>query len=129
MQRRTFGYLASAATLSVLFPSSTQGVEGQENMYGLIGKIMAVEGKRDELIAALLAGTADMPGCLSYVIAKDATDDAAIWVTEVWASKDDHAASLSLPAVQQAIEKGRPMIAGFAERFETIPAGGHGLKD
>jgi hypothetical protein len=29
--------------------------------------------------------------------------------------------------VQQAIAAGRPMMAGFGERFETTPLGGHGL--
>jgi hypothetical protein len=38
-----------------------------------------------------------------------------------------HKASLSLPAVQGAIARGRPLIAGFGERFETNPIGGHGL--
>jgi len=34
-------------------------------MYGLIGKMTAVDGKRDELVAILLAGVSGMPGCLS----------------------------------------------------------------
>ena len=33
--------------------------------------------------------------------------------------------ALLLPAVQAAIAKGRPLIAGFGERFETEPVGGH----
>lgn len=32
-----------------------------------------------------------------------------------------------LPAVQAAIAKGRPMIAGFSSRVETQPVGGIGL--
>lgn len=35
--------------------------------------------------------------------------------------------SLSLPAVQEAMRKGRPMIADFGERFVSTPSGGHGL--
>ena len=92
-------------------------------MYGIIGKIIAQDGKRDELIAILLAGTRDMPGCISYVIAEDSSDSNALWITEVWDSQDSHTASLSLDAVQQAIAKGRPLIAGFGERFETVPVG------
>jgi hypothetical protein len=35
---------------------------------------------------------------------------------------------LAFPAtVQAAIAKGRPMIAGFSNRVETVPIGGHGL--
>jgi quinol monooxygenase YgiN len=96
-------------------------------MYGLIGKMLATPGKRDELIDILVKVVAGMPGCLSYVVAKDASDPDTIWVTEVWDSKASHDASLSLASVQQAITKGKPMIAGFGERFETEPTGGHGL--
>jgi quinol monooxygenase YgiN len=96
-------------------------------MYGLIGKAIAASGKRDELIAVLLEGTNAMPGCLSYIVAKDTTDPNAVWITEVWDSEESHRASLSLPAVQAAIAKGRPLIAGFGERFTTEPIGGVGL--
>lgn len=97
-------------------------------MYGIIGKMIAVEDKRDELIGILLAGTQDMPGCLSYVISKDTVDAEALWITEVWESQAAHEASLSLESVQQAIASGKPLIAGFGERFETTPVGGHGLR-
>jgi quinol monooxygenase YgiN len=96
-------------------------------MYGLIGKIEATTGQRDALIAILIEGSTAMPGCLSYIVAKDSGDTEAIWVTEVWESRASHQASLSLPSVQQAIAKGRPLIAGFGERFETHLVGGHGL--
>ena len=96
-------------------------------MYGLIGKMNAAAGERDALIAILLAGLRGMPGCLSYIVAKDPTDPDALWVTEVWDSQESHRASLALPSVQQAIAKGKPLIAGFGERFETEPVGGHGL--
>ena len=96
-------------------------------MYGLIGKIKANPGKRDELISILLESADKMPGCLSYVVAKDASDADAIWVTEVWVDQASHQSSLSLPVVQEAISRGRPLIAGFGERFETIPVGGQGF--
>lgn len=96
-------------------------------MYGLIGKITAVAGQREALSKILIAGTAGMPGCLSYVVAADATEPDALWVTEVWESQSSHQASLQLPAVQAAIAKGRPLIAGFSNRVETAPLGGHGI--
>ena len=96
-------------------------------MYGLIGKMIATAGKRDELIEILLNGVSGMPGCLSYIVARDAGDPDGIWITEVWETREAHAASLSLPSVQAAIAKGRPLIAGFGEHFETEPAGGHGI--
>ena len=96
-------------------------------MYGLIGKFRAMPGKRDELAPILLAGTTAMPGCLSYIVAVDPTDPDALWVTEVWNSKESHHASLALPAVRDAIGKAKPLIAGFGERFETTPLGGVGI--
>ncbi|HEV2292197.1 MAG TPA: putative quinol monooxygenase [Gemmatimonadales bacterium] len=96
-------------------------------MYGLIAKLTATPGQRDALAAILLEGTGDMPGCLSYVIARDTADPDALWVTEVWASAASHQGSLALPAVKAAIGKGRPLIAGFSSRVETTPVGGWGL--
>jgi quinol monooxygenase YgiN len=96
-------------------------------MYGLIGKITTTPGQRDALVALLVEGTAKMPGCLIYVVALDTTDVDGLWVTEVWDSQESHRASLQLPAVQAAIAKGRPLIAGFSNRVETTPIGGAGL--
>ncbi len=96
-------------------------------MYGLIGKMTAAPSKRDELISILLEGVATMPGCLSYIVAKDTSDANAIWITEAWDSKASHEASLSLPSVKEAIARGRPLIAGFSDRVVTTPVGGTGL--
>ena len=96
-------------------------------MYGLIGKLNVVPGQRETLIEILGEGIPDMPGCLSYIIAKDPNDANAIWITEIWDSPASHEASLSLPSVQQAIARGRPLIAGFGERIVTEPVVGHGL--
>jgi quinol monooxygenase YgiN len=100
---------------------------GVQEMYGLIGKMIAVSGQRDALISILLEGVAGMPGNLSYIIAKDPADPDALWITEVWDSQASHEASLSLASIQEAIARGRPLIAGFGERFITEPVGGHGL--
>ena len=97
-------------------------------MYGLIGKMRAVAGQRDALIAILLDGVSGMPGCLSYVVARDPADADAIWVTEVWDSRASHEASLSLPSVKNAIGRGKPLIAGFDQHIETVPVGGHGIQ-
>ena len=96
-------------------------------MYGLIGKINVVSGQRDALISILTEGISGMPGCLSFIVAQDPTDPHAIWVSEVWDSQASHQASLSLPSVQQAISRGKPLISGFGERFETRPVGGYRL--
>jgi quinol monooxygenase YgiN len=100
---------------------------GRRVMYGLIGKMQAIAGQRDALAAILVDGTQAMPGCLSYIVAADQADPDGLWITEVWNSQADHQASLALAEVKAAIAKGRPLIAGFRERFETIPLGGYGL--
>ena len=96
-------------------------------MYGLIGKATCVPGQRDVFIDILLEGVGAMPGCLSYIVARDANDADTIWITEVWDSKESHTASLMLPAVRQAIAKGRPLIASFGDQTVTEPVGGHGV--
>lgn len=96
-------------------------------MYGLIGRIMCKPGTRDQFITVLLEGSSNMPGCLSYVVAKDPQDEEALWVTEVWDSAASHKASLSLPSVQAAIARGRPLIARFDHQTVTQPVGGYGL--
>ena len=96
-------------------------------MYGLIVQMIAVTNKRDQLIEILLNGTKDMPGCISYVISKDAENEDGLWITEVWDSKESHSASLSLASVQTAITQGKPLISGFGQRIETLPVGGHGI--
>jgi len=119
---------ALAASLALAALSSSTQAQEKTPMYGLIGQMLAAPGKRDDLLAILGESTGGMPGCLSYVIAKDPTNADALWITEVWTDKDAHVASLKLPAVQAAIAKARPIIAGFPQHFETIPVSGHGLK-
>jgi quinol monooxygenase YgiN len=123
MDRREFFAMAGAATLAGL----TTTERGGAPMYGLIGKVSTVPGKRDEFAAILLEGTGGMPGCLSYVIATDPSDPDGLWITEVWENQASHQASLGLPAVQAAIARGRSLIAGFSNRVETVPLGGIGL--
>lgn len=97
-------------------------------MYGLIGSFSAHPGKRDELIALMTASVGDMPGCLSYIVAKDTTDPDRLWITEVWDSAQSHEASLKISLVAETIEKAMPLIAGFGEHTTTEPVGGKGLQ-
>ena len=126
MRRRDF-LAAGVATVTAMRATAWPFAHEGPDMYGLIGKMTAAPGKREELIALLLGGTGDMPGCLSYIVAKDPGDADAIWITEAWDSKASHDASLSLPQVKDAIAKGRPLIAGFSDGVVTTPVGGHGL--
>jgi quinol monooxygenase YgiN len=128
--RRTFLYTMAACLIGgpSRVTASPRAAQEKPGMFGLIGKMTAVAGQRDALIAILLDGTGEMPGCLSYVVARDVNDEHAIWITEVWDSPDSHKASLSLPSVRAAIQKGKPLIAGFGDQVTTMPVGGYGLR-
>lgn len=97
-------------------------------MFGLVGKFTVHAGKRDALIAVLAATSSDLPGCLSYIVARDAGDADTLWVTEVWDNPESHAASLKLPQVQQAIQQARPWIREIARVATTEPVSGLGLR-
>jgi quinol monooxygenase YgiN len=114
-----------AASLTLLL--GHQVAKGERKMYGLIGKMIAMPGQRDALISILLESEAEMPGCLSYVVAKDPADANAIWITEVWDNEQSHRTSLSLPSVKKAIARGKPLIASFGDITVTEPVGGYGL--
>jgi quinol monooxygenase YgiN len=96
-------------------------------MYGLIVRVTAAAGKRDELIAILKESAGDMPGCLSYVVAKDTAEENVLWVTEAWDSQASHDASLSLPAVKKAIPRAQAVVTNFKRIAQTNPVWGAGL--
>jgi quinol monooxygenase YgiN len=98
--------------------------------FGLCGIMMAHPGQRDALLEELLQAAdlvADLPGCEVWIVNTMPDDPDAIWVTEVWRSEADHAASLANDAVKAIIARARPLIAGFGERFTLEPVAGNGL--
>ena len=124
--RREFVTAGVGAGAYALFAPKA-AVQGAFKMYGLIGKMVASAGKREELIKILVEGTSKMPGCISYIVARDSKEADGVWVTEVWDSKESHSNSLKLPEVKEAIAKGKPLIKSFEVYHETEPIGGHGL--
>jgi quinol monooxygenase YgiN len=125
--RRREVLTAIAASPLIMGAESVRARKEPHGMFGLITKIRAAPGARERLASILIKASASMPGCRSYVVAADATDPDALWVTEVWESAELHKASLQLPQVREAMTSGRPLIAGFGERFQTTPLGGTGL--
>jgi quinol monooxygenase YgiN len=96
-------------------------------MYGLIVKLTVATGKREEMIRILKESAANMPGCFSYVVAKDSVDENVLWVTEVWDSATSHDASLSLPSVRNAVPQAKQIVSAFDKVAVTTPAWGVGL--
>ena len=126
IERRGFLWCLTGTVVGVM--SAPAGPRGANNMYGLIVKLTAAAGKRDEVIGALKESTRDMPGCLSYVIAEDPADENAIWVTEVWDSPASHDASLSLAPVKNAMVQVKPRISNFERIAVTTPVACVGLR-
>ena len=98
--------------------------------YGLAGSFRARTGQAgalaDLLLEAARALEADAE-CELYVVSRSADDPDAIWVTEVWASREAHRASLDDERIREIIARARPLLAGLGERFELSPLGGKGL--
>jgi quinol monooxygenase YgiN len=93
----------------------------------MIARITTLAARREEMIGILEQSATGMPGCLSYVVAKDAEAADVLWVTEVWQSPQDHDSSLSLRQVQEAIPRARPLIVNFERVAVTTPVWGAGL--
>ena len=126
IERRVFlKWLTTAA--AVITPVLADS-RGANNMYGLIVKMTTASGERDGVIAILKDSARDMPGCLSYVIARDSADENVVWITEVWDSMASHEASLSLASVKNAISQAKSRITSVDRIAVTIPVTGVGLK-
>lgn len=97
-------------------------------MYGWIGVFTAHDGKRDELIANLLEGSAKLAsGCLNFIVSRDPTDDALVWVSEVWTDEASHDAAHSAPELDEARIKIKDLIASITPVATIDPVGGVGL--
>ena len=99
--------------------------------YGLHGKLKATAGNGDQLAAILLEAAelvAKAKGCHLYLIGKDKNDPDAVWVTEVWDSKEDHDNSLKAEDVRALIAKAIPILDGQPERGQELEIlGGAGI--
>nr|WP_087575142.1 antibiotic biosynthesis monooxygenase family protein [Sphingomonas sp. CDS-1] len=95
---------------------------------GVIAHIIAKPGQRDALIEAMrpLAG---MKGCIDLVVAKDPKNADAIWLTEIWQSKQLHVEATSGDIFTAAMVKIRPMMMSIDQNYETAPVFGTDLKE
>lgn len=125
MNRREHLVAMLAMATALLPAAKLRALEGKmeeaDPQYGLLGQMMAQPGQRAALVAILSDGIDEMPGNITYLIGEDSANPDAIWIVELWDNKEAHAASLQLSVVQDAIRKGRPLIAGFGTRAEFKP--------
>lgn len=124
IDRRMFLEYLTAAVVTVA--PVLAGSQGANDMYGLIVKLTVAPGKREEMIRILKESAANMPGCFSYIVAKDSADENVLWVTEVWDSATSHDASLSLPSVKNAIPQAKQIVSAFDKIAVTTPVWGVG---
>jgi quinol monooxygenase YgiN len=99
--------------------------------YGLHGQLRSKEGSHQQLTDILLEASrvvSSAKGCRLYLISKDNQDKNAIWITEIWDTKEDHDNSLKLENVKATIMRAMPLIDGMPKKgqeFEVL--GGLGI--
>lgn len=102
------------------------------NKYGLHGKLQATADKGAHLAQILLEASklvSTAKGCRLYLVSQDSSTPDAVWVTEVWDSKEDHDNSLQVPGVRELISQAMPLFAGRPEKGQELEVlGGTGLE-
>ncbi len=96
-------------------------------MYGLITRLTAHPGRRDELALWLMDPNMKRPGCHSYVVAHDLNDSAVLWVTEVWMSQAVHKAWSDEVHASGELRPALALVAIWGDTVFTRPLGGVGL--
>jgi quinol monooxygenase YgiN len=79
-----------------------------------VGTLGAAPGKRDELVALLTEHNESLTGagCRAYEVGVNDDQPDTVFVVELWDSAEAHQSSLSLPQVQDAIARARPLLDG-----------------
>lgn len=97
--------------------------------FAMFGKLTAVPGKRQELAAMMLSSgdtLSAMEGCIYYIIHEAEEEPDVLWITELWESREAHAASLQNEQVRELIGRCRHLIAD-AGGIKVKPLGGIGF--
>ncbi|QHL87024.1 antibiotic biosynthesis monooxygenase [Nibribacter ruber] len=95
--------------------------------YALFGKMTAQPGQREALLSILLQAAqlvSTAKGCHQYLVYKDTQHQDCIWISEIWDSKADHDASLTIAGCKELIMQAMPLLAGKPERTELTLSGG-----
>lgn len=93
------------------------------------GRLPAKPGMREQLVAQLVHAAALMQSeasCRLYVVSTADADPDGVYVTEIWTSPEDHAASLKREDVRALIAETMPLIAGAPTGTRMRAAGGKG---
>jgi quinol monooxygenase YgiN len=93
------------------------------------GKAQARAGHDEELAEILLAAAAELendPGCLLYLINRQAGKPDVIWVTELWRSQADLDASLERIRGSEGVAAAMALVEDW-EMIELEQLGGKGV--
>jgi quinol monooxygenase YgiN len=96
---------------------------------GLITRITAAEGKRDELLAALqlvLDEVHKEPGTLVYTFNVDQQNPSLVWTYQMFESAEAFEDHRNNGPRRAALEKAVPLIAGNPELIRIEPFAGKG---
>jgi quinol monooxygenase YgiN len=96
-------------------------------MYGLITRLTAASGRRDELALMLLDPTANRRGCHHYVVALGTDGPDSLWVTEIWISEEAHRAWVAEIRDSEVLKPALALIATWGDTIITRPLAGIGL--
>ncbi|MFJ4656902.1 putative quinol monooxygenase [Nocardia sp. NPDC088792] len=89
-------------------------------MFSVFGKMTALPGRRDELIAVLLEGLragGEDGGLLDFSINTAFDDPDTIWLTQLWVDKDAHDATTRSEPVVAASSEVPALLAQRPEGF------------
>lgn len=96
--------------------------------FGMQAILTAVPNQGHALAKIMLEAAsvvASVKGCERYIVQQSLTDEAKVLITEVWASQEDHQASLSNEQVRALIARAKPIIAAM-EHHPAQFLGGYG---
>ncbi len=99
-------------------------------MIGFYTKFTTEKNKRGALTSILseaATGMRSIGECKLYIVSKDAVDDTATWVTEIWTTKEAHLASFQTEGAKRLISKALPLLTDRPQQTTIIPVGGKGL--
>jgi quinol monooxygenase YgiN len=84
------------------------------NMFSVYGRMTALPGRRDEVIALLHEGFragGDGSGLLTYSINAAFEDPDTIWLTQLWTDKEAHDATTRSEPVATVSQRLHPLLA------------------
>lgn len=97
-------------------------------MFSVYGRMTALPGRRDELVAVLLDGfraSGDNGGLLGYSINTALDDPDTLWLTQLWIDKDAHDTTTRSVPVAAVSSRVPPLLARQPEGFHGYAAHVH----